>query len=348
MYVSKRQLGTGYLVTTGVILAAVLLAQTLRGEAIPAVWAVAFTVPAVVLVSALYWLRELGLTSEQVWTASKGSAVGLAVGTALFLGVELFASPATVTSRASALYGTTLATMAVAGALGGVVLGLRTETSELKRQNTVLHRVLRHNLRNDMTVVLCLLDDLERSVDGDEAETVEQAKSKIRSFVRLTDKVREANVHRADGVDPRRPRDVAGLVETRVAELDDTATAEVETDVPDRAMAHVGDSFGLVVENVVESAATSDQPSPDLTIRVRTDRRTVRLEVDDYGQTLPDADLSAVASGGETDLDHGRGVELWLVDWLVAANDGDLRFEVGEDLCRVVVEVPRARPDWLR
>jgi K+-sensing histidine kinase KdpD len=312
------------------------------------VWTVAVA-PPFALIGALYWLQRFDLTNEQVWTVANASATGLGVGTVLVFGGVFLTQSVTVTRTGFLFLGTTLATMAVGGALAGLVACLHESTASLERQNTVLHRVLRHNLRNDMTVVMCMLDDIEAQSEGDCAETARDARERIRSVVELTDKVRQANLSRPETADPQHSLDVASLVGDRVRALEETHPAlDIETDLPPSAEAYVEDPFGLVVDYLVESAIEHSCTVPDLTMSVSVDRRTVSLTIEDDSQTLPDAEFAAVASGGETPLEHGLGVDLWLVDWLVAANNGEVIFQDdGSGRC-VTIELTRARSGVLQ
>ncbi len=348
MSVSKRSLGEGYIVAIGVMLSAVLLGQLFRAGTAKPGWIVA-VVPPLTLVGAFYWLQQLDLTSDQVWTVAKYSAAGLGSGTVLFFGPAFFAQSITVTTAGFMFLGTTLAMTAVVGAFAGVIVCLCDSSGALRRQNAVLHRVLRHNLRNDMSVVMCMLDDIEATSDGKQAETAREAREKVRSVVELTDKIRQANVPRTERTGSGESLDVARLVEEHVQRLrEEHPDLDIETGLSSSAAAYVDETFGLVVDNVVESAIENGETAPELKVTVRVDHGEVALVIEDYSQTLPDAEFAAVAAGAETALEHGLGVELWLVDWLVAANDGDVTFQERDGVRRVTIKLDRARSGWLR
>ncbi|MEF8785973.1 MAG: ATP-binding protein [Haloarculaceae archaeon] len=349
MYVSKRSLGEGYIVATGAVLGTVLVVK--MGVAGPAglFWVLASGVSVGILVGAAYWLQRLDLSSDQVWLVSNCSALGLGMGTTGLVIAEIATPTATVVTVDVAVLGTTLGAAAVLGTLGGVVVILHRSNQDLQRQNAVLHRILRHNLRNDMSVVLCHLDDIEASTDGEPSQTARQAKKKIKSFVRLTDRVRQANVGLTDPAETQKSRDVTALVEARVSQLrQENPELTVKLDLSEQAFASVGETFGLVVDNLVESALSDGTTAPQLRLCVETDRDTVRLLVEDINQTIPAADLTAVSAGSETALEHGFGVELWLVKWLVEANDGTVTFEMSEDRHQVTIELDRVRSGWHR
>jgi K+-sensing histidine kinase KdpD len=343
MHVSKRKLGEGYIVGTGLILALVLFGQALQSDAAVGLWSVVWGVPALVLLGAAIWLHRLGLTNDQVWVVAEYSALGLGLGTIVLIVVELIGPVSPISAGESVLLGTTLLTMTVAGSFAGVISSLRQSKRELQRRNAVLNRVLRHNLRNDMTVVLCKLDEIEQASDGAHDEAIQQSRQKIEGLIRLTDKVRRANAPAPDEIGATDPRDVSALVCERVDHLSETyPDIDIETTTSGRALAYVDERFGLVVDNIVESARSRGSREPELAVAVRTDTSVVSLCIEDRSRTLPEADLAAVAAGAETALEHGQGVELWLVDWLVDANDGDIRFEIEDDIRRIVIDVNRA------
>lgn len=349
MHVSKRSLGEGYIVATGVVLAAVLAGQLLIDGAAGLFWAIAAGVSLLVLVGAVYWLHRLDLDGDQVWLVSNCGALCLGVGTTALLGVEI-ATAATFGQRVgTTVLGSTLAAVTVIGALAGVVVSLDKSNRELQGQNAVLHRVLRHNLRNDMSVVLCMLDDIERSADEETAATAQQAREKIKSVVRLTDSVRQANVSLADPTASRQVENLSEIVETRLESFETSdPDLSIETDFPEEALVAVNDEFGLVVDNVVECALSGESPSPQLLVRIEQERETVRLVFEDPRQTISTVDISAVSAGSESALEHALGVELWLVEWLVTASNGSVSFDTGGDSHRVSIELERARSTWLR
>lgn len=348
MHVSKQSLGEGYIVATGVVLAAVLAGQLLANGLAGLFWVLVSCPSILVLMGAIYWLHRLDLDGEQIWLVANCSALSLGVGTVALFGVELATTATLGEQMGTAVLGTALAGATVTGALVGVVVSLDESNRKLRRQNAVLHRVLRHNLRNDMSVVLCMLDDIERSADAETAAKARQAREKIRSVVRLTDSVRQANVSLADPSAGQQVRNLSDIVETRVERFEPTdEELSVETDLPQQALVSVSDEFGLVVDNIFECALAGDSPSPRLLIRIEHERETVKLVCEDTRQTISPVDISAVSAGAETALEHALGVELWLVEWLVDASGGTMTVETGGECHRVNIELDQARKKWL-
>lgn len=271
-------------------------------------------------------VQRLDLTSDQVWTVAKFSALGLGVGTIVLFAADLF--------------GAVLSTTAVTGAFAGVIANLHQSRLEFRRRNAVLNRALRHNLRNDMTVVLCLLDEIDKNSDGEHEGSIRQANDKIESLVSLTDRLRQASETRPAGSPPRRRHNLSTLVDERVECLCESHPGlDIDTSVPDSALARVGGNFGLVIDNTVECTITEKAGDVALGITVDVVGSDVVLTIRDQHGAIPRSEVEAVSSGVETPLEHGQGVELWLASWLVRANDGSMTVETAGNGHRITITV---------
>lgn len=344
--VTKRALGESYIAATGLLLGLVLVGQLAVEGRGALLWLVAGIVPVAVLVASVRWFDHLEFSGEQVWTVAVHSALALGAGSIFVVLLDTVSGVFAFTERETFLLVTTLGTVTVGGALVGVVRELQSSNRQLTLRNQVLHRVLRHNLRNDMSVVLCLLDEIAREADTEQRERLEAASRRIESLVDLTDTVRQVNVTVTAGGPPSEPVDLAELVDRRVERLEAEHPVAIETDLPDAALVRANGEFGLVLDKLVQSAVT-DGTRADLGVSLRTEGRTVALRVADRNRSIPDADVSAVTNGAETPLEHGLGVELWLVYWLVEANDGDIAVETVDGTRQVEIRLDRAVDGFL-
>ncbi len=347
MEVTKRALGESYIAATGLLLGLVLVGRLVLDGPAAMLWGTAGAVPVVALVASVYWFHRIGFGDEQVWTVAVYSAVALGFGSVFVVVLETVPEVA-FSSAETFLLVTGLGTLTVAGGLAGVVRELRRTNHRLTLRNQVLHRVLRHNLRNDMSVVLCLLDELEASADAspDQRERLGRARDRIESLVDLTDKVRKVSATVDGNGAPPGPVDLTALVDRRVERLRAEYPVAIETALPDNAVARIDGEFELVLDNIIQSAA-ENADSPELCVSLETDATTVALRVEDRDWALPEADLSAVTNGAETALEHGLGLELWLVYWLVDSNGGDITVETVDGVRRVDIHLDRAAGGWL-
>jgi signal transduction histidine kinase len=189
---------------------------------------------------------------------------------------------------------------------------------------TVLNRILRHNVRNDLDVVLAYADH----VDDDDLRT--GIRERTTALLELSTKVREAEAVMTENTDSPEPvdlGDVASTVVDRFRSEDDSA--DISLVCPDTVSisAHravLRRVLCELVENSLEHT-TTDSPHVEVSVRAVSDD-TVELSVADDGPGLPEQERDILAAGTETQLEHGRGIGLWFVNWAVTQLGGDLRF----------------------
>ena len=209
---------------------------------------------------------------------------------------------------------------------GGRVVALRdvTEQQRRRQQLDVLHRVLRHNIRNDMTVVYGHAENLEaqqadpsRGTDGG-VDSVQAIKERSEEIVAMAEKARtlERMLDREERAPV--PEPIVALVESVAAGVR-AEHPNVTVGVTARASETVCADAQLrtVVENLVENAAEHNTAvDPWVWVDVEGgDGRPVRIRVADNGPAIPEEERSVLAMGGETQLEHGSGLGLWLVKW---------------------------------
>lgn len=240
--------------------------------------------------------------------------------------------------------------------LAGYALVIRDVTVKRSRKQRleVLNRALRHNLRNDVSVVKGYANEI--AARGDE-ETVEMAASIDASaddLLTLAEKARE--VERTLAIDGRdeRPVDVERTVETVVDELNESSPeTRVDVDVPtELAVTTDAPTLELVIRNVVENAVRHGTPDPDggcvesqeganadVVVRARRTDDGVEISVSDDGPGVPASELAVIRRGTETALEHCSGLGLWLVDWGAVRIDADLAYDT-TDGTTVTLSVP--------
>jgi len=337
---SKQRLGEAYIAGIGVVLGGVL-AGLLVSEEVPAGVFLLGLASVCGLVALTYWLHRLDLDSDGVWYAAECGALATGVVTLIFLGAQLTSRLVAVSPTLTVALAAAIAVSTTGGVLVGVARELRRSTQQLSLRNDVLYRVLRHYLRNDMMVVLARLDDVKSSVDGPERRKLETAERKIDTLLALTDNVCQVNGSPEDS--PAATVDIAPLVRQRVSHLRQAhPDLELVTDLPETARVEADERVGLVVDNVVESAIRYSTDRPALRLEGVVDGDEFVLRVTDEGATIPDADLSALATGACESFESGRGVELWLVHWLTERSGGRVAVEMEATPRRIELRLDRA------
>jgi PAS domain S-box-containing protein len=215
----------------------------------------------------------------------------------------------------------------------------REEQLELLRQ--VLTRYLRHNLRNDLTVVR---GQARQIAEGrSEADARERAASIVDRTDRLLEKSSTARTYSdlLAGESRLSRRDLSALLEAAVEAVRRGAgDADIELDAPDSCPIRAGDGIGVALEELIENAVQHN-PAETPTVRIRVSQtRGARVEIEDDGPGIPDVELRTLAVEEETPLTHSQGIGLWLSKWLIEDADGRMAFDATETGTRVVLEFP--------
>jgi len=201
-----------------------------------------------------------------------------------------------------------------------------TDLREYQRRLSVLDRVLRHNLRNKMNVVLGHAEGLASADDPSVAEGAARIREAANELLCLSESARrfegvfDADARRAGAVDVAA---LAGSVveEARLAH----PGADISAVLPDEAPARAHETFELALEELVENAVVhSDREEPRVEVTVRVGADAVEVRVADDGPGLDELDRRALRRGIESPMEHTQGLGLWLVRWSVESADGEL------------------------
>ena len=231
-----------------------------------------------------------------------------------------------------------------AGTHVGYTVVFQDVTAERRREQrlNVLNRVLRHNLRNDMTVVTGYAEAAAQRVDDDAvAGMLDQAVDAADGLVSMGEKAREVERVLDRETDPEQVL-VADLLERVVDEHGDENPAATVTvaaaDVTVRADPTV---LATVVGELLENALVHAGPEPVVELAAVRRDGTVAVTVTDDGPGLPEGERAAIDAGVESALEHGSGLGLWLANWGVTSLGGRLTLD-SNDGTIATVELPAA------
>lgn len=237
---------------------------------------------------------------------------------------------------------------------------------ELTRQSnlaSVLNRVLRHNLRNDLSVIRghtrLMADQLDETTPGETAnretatgetanretanrETVsgEVALKKIDNLIELSQKAQEldriiATEFERESINLTQ---VAEQVGDRIASRFPSASIAVQYDEPIEATVYP--SFERAIEELVENGAKHGGNQPAVEVEIRRVPNGIAVVITDDGPGLSDPEVEVLETGAETPLIHGSGIGLWLTHWIVSSHDGTIEPTVTESGTTMEVTVP--------
>lgn len=202
------------------------------------------------------------------------------------------------------------------------------ERIDQTRQLEVLDRVLRHNLRNDMTTIQGVAETIQVEVDGviEETEMIVETGEKLMESV---EKEREIVELLSDRPEPE-DIDIVDVCRRTVNELREKyPDAVIEIDSPAMASATAVRQIERAIEELIENALVhNDHDSPKVSLMINSDEKTVWVEIADNGPGTPEGEVNVLTREYEIEpLYHGSGLGLWLVNWIVKLSNGTLAFE---------------------
>lgn len=319
-----------------------------------------------VLVYAGWWLFRSDIDDQfdhwiAFWTVS-GTIAVVIVGTVVMVYQAAHETPLTDVSY---MY----VNWASSGALGGFILGvydaqrrasqrdLRESHRQLSRkeqaleetteQLEALNRVVRHDIRNDMAVILGWAKTLEDHVDTEGRDALDRVLTQSRHVVELTETAREfIESLSQEGSPTLTPIDLQQTLHAEVETARETypeATIQVH-ELPS-VQVQATEMLSAVFRNLLSNAAqhTGDSP-PEITVSAEAQDKTVTVRVADTGPGIPDDQKEKIFGKGEKGLDsEGTGIGLYLVQTLVEQFNGKVWVEDNGPTGAVfVVELNRA------
>lgn len=217
--------------------------------------------------------------------------------------------------------------------------------AELERQAnlaTVLNRVLRHNLRNELTVIRGKTQFMAEQLDDDGSSDV--VLDHVDSLVSLSrkagtlERVIESEFVPEPADIPRIARRVADSV------ANDHPSASISVTYDEAVTATVQPSFERALEELVENAAKHAGEAPTVTVAVELVPNAVEVSIADDGPGLSDHEIAVLERGSETPMVHGSGLGLWLAYWIVTSHDGQIEADRTEEGTMMTVTIPRKPP----
>jgi len=280
------------------------------------------------------------------------AVLGTGIGTVVAVDVDATGDQQTVATRTGGRVREFAAVVSAltdpAEAVVGYTVVMQDVTDRRQREQrlSVLNRVLRHNLRNDMNVVTGRADLIAAESDSESvresaaviverAEALQDISERAHEFERVT----ESGLH-------TRQVDAAALIDDLLADVRER-TPDTEITVESDGATTVRtdpDVLELALSNLLDYALETDDDGPprlSLTVGDADDGETFVVTVTDDGRGIARSELDPVELGRETDLQHATGIALWVVAWSVTALGGDIAFSESGDGTAVSVRLPR-------
>ncbi len=208
------------------------------------------------------------------------------------------------------------------------------QQQKLERRNeelALLNRIVRHDIKNDLTVILGWGDALRDHVkpEGQEhldrimsaSEHIEGIADTAGDFMQILDGEGEPELHSVP---------LESVLRTEVAKARSAhaeATIALPESFPPGLQVSATDLLSSVFRNLLNNAVThNDKDEPEISVEVDVSEDTVDVHVCDNGPGIPDSEKSTVFGRGKMgEQSRGSGIGLYLVDTLVEMYDGSVR-----------------------
>lgn len=219
------------------------------------------------------------------------------------------------------------------GMLTGMIVTLHDVTKRYQREQRlehheqqleVLNRVLTHDIRNRLTLILGSLDAIP-SEQKDLNQAVQTIENESQEILQLSERARQiATMIESDGG----RGEVVNLAAV-IERITDSLTAEypdveIRTDLPERASVEANEMIESAIRNVIENAIEHNDKAHSWVDISVADSKDVRVQITDNGPGLPPMERTVLEERTETSLEHSSGLGLWLATWIVEDSGGEI------------------------
>ncbi len=229
------------------------------------------------------------------------------------------------------------------------VAGDVTEARRRKQQVSVLQRILRHDLRNNLNEMLLSVQLARRESTNDAVrQQLAGADRTIHETLSLSQDVEQFKRAFESGTMDSEAVDIVEVVQEQVATLRAERSNVDFSKVP-TGTAHVMTN-GLIrraVRNVLRNAVEhNDTDTPEVTAELvrRPETDEIELQISDNGPGVPNETVETLNSDREERLSHLDGFGLWLVNWVLTLSGGKVEIAENEPRGAIVkLVLPAAR-----
>ncbi|WP_283401571.1 PAS domain S-box protein [Halorubrum sp. DM2] len=217
----------------------------------------------------------------------------------------------------------------------GAVLIISDITDQKQREQrlTVLNRVLRHNIRNDVNVIQgrleMLVDDL--SIENEHTDIINKHLSNI---IELSQTARNIEQLQDDSEAERTTVDLGVMLRKRVEQLRiKSQNSHISDEIPESLSVVAHELLPYAFDNILDNAIEhndSEIPRVTVAVEVGPSQNHVTVSVADNGPGLPSIEQEVLTSETETSLSHSSGLGLWLTRWIVRSSGGSITVRESE------------------
>lgn len=218
----------------------------------------------------------------------------------------------------------------------------QTRIENLNERLTVLNRMLRHDIRNDVNIVKGYTDMAENGkIPHDEAfKMIRNKSTEIADLSKQARQIEEVFQKETN----HEQVDLATLIQDQLSILEDSHAEEVyiSTTMPNSAIVVGNPLLKSAINNIVENAIEHIDKTPVvIEVKLEEQEDSYLLTIADNGDGLPEQDRQLFESETEGERDHASGLGLWLVNWIIREFEGNIDVDSCNEGTTFRIQLPK-------
>lgn len=231
---------------------------------------------------------------------------------------------------------------------------LQDATAELRQKRDeldLLHRVFRHNLRNDVNIIQGLAglaqDGTASPETRERCARIAATTEKMTRYIKQVRRVRQVTAEGGHLASIDLSTTLRGLLADESVVPPEVA---LSAEIPDSVFVLANPMLEDAVSELVANAVThNDADVPWLSVAVDPaagPEGMTELRIGDDGPGLPAAEVQALRRARDSQVLHSTGMGLWFVDWVITHSGGGLAIErADESGTELRLRLPEAEVD---
>lgn len=210
-----------------------------------------------------------------------------------------------------------------------------TDRIQQKEYIGVLNRILRHNLRNRLTVIIGNTEIIKNSDNIDNIDNIDEkiknisdSAERVKKLVEESDTIRD--IIESDESNTRSVQLQPILYDAVDSTIDSLGRGKVEVDCSDDIYVNAGSKLNIAIESLIDNSIrynTSKNPKVDINCEVISESE-VKIKIKDNGPGIPPQEADIINRNKEINqLNHGSGLGLWMVKWVIKNYNGDIKIK---------------------
>ena len=218
-----------------------------------------------------------------------------------------------------------------------------TDRTRRERQLAVMDNLLRHNLRNDLSIVLGQAEYIASEADEPIADRAEAIQREAHDLLASAEKQRSI-IELLTGDSSPYEIDLAAVLENVVGVIQEAhPEATIDLNIVDSCTVFALQEIDAAVTELIHNAIEHHSGSaPEITITMASTEHSCHITVADTCPHIPEEEYRVLTGDrGMSSVYHGSGLGLWLVYWAVDLSDGLITFEHTDDGNAITITLPR-------